>query len=243
MLGDRTIEALDQLAENFNAGDREGAVKAAREILRTQRHDYDWFIKSLKNDNLKWFVAEIFSNYPVPKRLFEPLLQAAIHETNPSMNRYLVEPCISSYGHRRVNEYLLDVVEGDNDDDIAGAVAALYWANMSLSFNADAPKFTLEHASPESREAYLALADVWGRKRTTYLRIFLQNEAVRVRQQIIPSLSLDESAYPDEMQPLVRQAIDIARAHPDDYIRHRVEVQLGNEKLLRPIPTRNFDPS
>ena len=234
------MKELERLAANFNEGNREEAAKATRQILQTERPDYDWLIQSLKDDKRKWFVAEIFSNYPVPKRLFEPLLQAAIHETNPSMNRYLVEPCISSYGHRRVNEYLLDVVEGGNDDDIAGAVAALYWANMSLSFNTDASEFTLKYASPESREAYLALADVWERKRTTYLRVFLQNEAVRVRQQIIPSLNLDESTYPEEMRPLLRQAIEVAHAHSDEYIRHRVEVQLGNEKLLRPIPERNI---
>jgi hypothetical protein len=84
----------------------------------------------------------------------------------------------------------------------------------------------------------LALNDVWQRKRETFLRVFVNNDDVTVRRQIIPSLNLDESAYPDELKPLVRRAVEIARNHTDEYIRHRVEVQLGNERLLRPIPDR-----
>jgi hypothetical protein len=132
----------------------------------------------------------------------------------------------------------LDIVEGQGNAEVAGAVAALYWANMRISFPGEAPQYTLEYATPESREAYLALDDVWRRKRETYLRIFVANENVNVRRQIIPSLKLDESLYPEELKPLVSQAIDLARSHEDEYIRHRVEVQLGNEHLLRPIPER-----
>jgi hypothetical protein len=37
----------------------------------------------------------------------------------------------------------------------------------------------------------------------------------------------------------VAQAVEIARNHDDDYIRHRVEVQLGKERLLKPLPHRD----
>ena len=178
----------------------------------------------------------MFKDYPVPKRLLEPFLQAAIHETNPSFNRQFVEPCIASFGHRRVNEYLLDVVESDDGAAIAGAVAALYWANMAISFAGNVPEYTLEYATPETRAAFLELKDVWKRKRESFLRIFITNEDVAVRRQIIPSLVLDESKYGENLKPFVHQAVMIARGHSDEYIRHRVEVQLGNEQLLLPLP-------
>jgi hypothetical protein len=49
---------------------------------------------------------------------------------------------------------------------------------------------------------------------------------------------LDAAAYPDDLKPLVGEAIHIARTHSDGYIRQRVEVQLGNERLLEPLPHR-----
>lgn len=199
--------------------------------------------EALKDEQNKWSVAAVFKSYPVPKRLVKPFLQAAINETNPSFNRQFVEPVIESFGHRRVNEYLLDVVERGDDKAIAGAVAAFYWANMKIAFAGEVPKYTLEYATPESRARVLELKDVWDRKRETYLRVFVFNENVTVRRQVIPSLNLDEESYSLELKPLVQQAIEIARSHPDEYIRHRVEVQLGNERLLLPIPVRSKEDS
>lgn len=231
-----------ELAERFASGNIQGAVKVARQVLKNPTGlDWRWLIDGLEDGKTKWFVAAIFQRYPVPKRLFTPFLQAAIYEPNPSLNRQFVEPCIESFGHRPVNEYLLDVVEGCDNAAIAGAVAALYWANMQISFSGKVPAYTLEHTTPDSRLAFEKLNDVWQRKGAIYLKVFVSNENLDVRRQIIPSLRLDENTYSDELKPLVKQAIEIARNHDDDYIRHRVEVQLGNEQLLRPIPDRKGD--
>ncbi len=232
-------EEWDTFASTFDSGNRDDAVRAARRNLqKPDGSDWQWLASSLKDDGKKWFVAAVFHDYPVPKRLFADFLDAAINETNPSFNRQFVEPCVKSFGHRAVNEFLLNVVEGDDDAKIAGAVAALYWANMQIRFAGNVPQYTLQYATPESQEAFMALNDVWQRKRHTFLRVFVSNEDVTVRRQIIPSLNLDESAYPDELKLLVKRAVEIARNHTDEYIRHRVEVQLGNERLLRPIPER-----
>jgi len=232
-------EEWDNLASLFDTENRDEAVRAARRNLqKPDGADWQWLASSLEDDGKKWFVAAVFHDYPVPKQLFADFLDAAINETNPSFNRQFIEPCVKSTGHRVVNEYLLSIVEGDDNTKIAGAVAALYWANMQIRFAGNVPQYTLQYATPMSQEAFMALHDVWQRKRDTFLRVFVNNEDVTVRRQIIPSLKLDESAYPDGLKPLVQRAVEIARNHPDDYIRHRVEVQLGNERLLRPIPER-----
>jgi hypothetical protein len=229
----------EKLAIQFDLERRGDAVRGARRNLqRPADSDWEWLVNALQDDRQKWFVAAIFEGYPVPRRLFAPLLKAAVDEVNPSFNRQFVEPCVKSFGHRAVNEFLLNIVERDNDAEIAGAVSALYWANMQIRFAGNVPKLTLQYATPESREAFLALNDVWQRKRESLLRVFVNNDDVTVRRQIIPSLNLDECDYPDELKPLVERAIEIARNHSDEYIRHRVEVQLGNERLLRPIPDR-----
>jgi hypothetical protein len=58
-------------------------------------------------------------------------------------------------------------------------------------------------------------------------REFVGNEDVQVRRRIIPMLRLEPERYPEELRPLVARAIEIARAHPDEYVRHRIEIQLG----------------
>jgi hypothetical protein len=237
----------EQLFRSFIAGRKSRPPKVTAQYVAQARRrlaantDADWDVlaAALNDDDRKWFVARIFAKAPVPERLFQPFIRAAISEPNPSLNRNFVEPCIAAFGHRRVNEALLDMVQHGTDFEIAGAVAALYWANMAVRYVGDVPKYTLDHATPESRRAYLQLQDVWQRRRSLFLRTFVTNDAVQVRREIIPQLELDEHLYPDELKPMVAQAIDIARHHPDDYIRHRVEVQLGNEKLLKPLPPRD----
>jgi hypothetical protein len=225
------------------AGDRqaiEQIIKDARRLLsQTTAEDWKLLEAALHDQERKWLVAEVFSKAPVPKRFFKAMLRAAVYEVNPSFNRYFVEPCITAFGHRVVNEALLDYVENGSDFEKAGAVNALYWAGVSLCFVGDIREYTLENATPESRAAYLELKDVWLRKRCLFLREFVSNENVDVRRSIIPSLTLKEAAYPDALKPLVAQAVKIARNHDDDYIRHRVEVQLGNERLLKPLPHRD----
>ncbi|QDT95264.1 hypothetical protein [Gimesia aquarii] len=233
------MDEWENLTRQYASGSQDEAVRVGRcKLQRADESDWQWLADALKDPMEKWFVAAIFRGCPVPKRFVETMLRAAIHEVDPDSNRQFILPCVESFGHRKVNEFLLNVVEGDDDVEIAGAVAALYWANMQIQFTDNVPQLTLDYATPESRKEFLALNDVWERKRETFLRVFVNNYNVSIRQRIIPSLNLDESAYPDELKPLVQHAIEIARNHSDEYIRHRVEVQLGNERLLRPIPNR-----
>jgi hypothetical protein len=212
---------------------------AARRITNPEREDVRWLTEALRHAERKWFVAEVARrSKSLAEVFFTPMLDAGIDEVNPSLNRYFIEPCVTAFGHRRVNEYLLGVVESGTDFRKAGAVNALYWAQVPLSFPGTAPSYSIENASPESRAAFEALADLRERKRRLLLETFVSNPSVDVRRSIIPSLDLDPVHYPESYRPLVARAIDIARGSEDEYIRHRVEVQLGNVKLLAPLPHR-----
>jgi hypothetical protein len=170
--------------------------------------------------------------------LFRPMLDAAINEIDPSSNRWFVEPCITAFGCRRVNEYLLDVVANGTDYQKAGAVNALQWASAPLELPGNARSFEFENATPESRAEHEALRDVWQRRRELLLETFVSNQNVDLRRSIICKLDLNPAHYREHLRPAVTQAIEIARGSDDDYIRHRVEVQLGNEMLLRAFPHR-----
>jgi hypothetical protein len=240
---------LETLCDEFLAArGKDGAaivriLKSARDCLRTATEsDWAWLRHALLDSRQKWFVAAIFSKHSLPRRLFSPMIAAAVHEINPSLNKQFVLPCVASYDHRKVNESLLEIFETGSNFEKAGAANALYWAQVPLSFPPDAKEFTPQNAKPQWRTAYLELDDIWNRRRCLYLKEFVTNEDIDVRRSIIPSLNLDPANYPVELRPLVSEAIKIARAHPDDYIRHRVEVQLGECKLLLPLPHRAVDP-
>jgi hypothetical protein len=213
-------------------------------VYHLSNEDIQWLIQALEDEQRQWFVAFIVKKASggLPKRLkrvlFSPLIRAAVYERNPSLNRYFVEPCVAVFGYRQVNEALLDLVEQGSNFEKAGAVNALYWARFRFSFIKSAPEYTLEYATPESKAAYEALADIRLRKQCLFLREFVSNPNLDVRRSIISNLVLNPSCYADELKPLVLNAIEIARVHSDDYIRHRVEVQLGTKCLLKPLPHR-----
>ena len=209
--------------------------------------DLIWLKNRLKDPNLKWLIAIVSSRIShLSDELFEPLMNAAIAEVNPSANRSFIDPCMSVYGPRRVNEYLLHILETGEPFKQAGAVNAFYWAQISLSFtmknvNLDSDpesQFSLDNATPESRDNYLALEDVWYKKRLLFLELFVKSENLDVQRSLISSLNLDANSYPDSHKLLIEQAKEIARSHYDEYIRHRVEIQLGNDDLLKALPQR-----
>ena len=204
--------------------------------------DVAWLAASLRNERRKWLVAEIAQRARVPEALFGPMLDAAIEETNPSFNRSFVEPCMDAFGPRRVNEYLLDALAAGDDFRKAGAANALYWAGVSLEFTGRPPAYEPEHATPESRERYDALSDVWARKRRLLLETFVNSQSVDVQRCVIAKLNLDPTAYPPTHRDLVARATDIGLSHRDEYVRHRTSVQLGREHVLQALPQREPRP-
>jgi hypothetical protein len=127
----------------------EQVVKEARRLLSSATpEDWETLRQALRDGERKWLVAAVFARSPVPKRLLAAMIHAAIAEVDPSLNRYFVEPCIASYGHRVVNEALLEYVEKGSDFEKAGAVNALYWAQMPLHFSGVTRDFTLANATP-----------------------------------------------------------------------------------------------
>jgi len=217
---------------------------AVERLQQASRNDLEWLLRALPDEQRKWFVADVARRAEfLPNEICEPMLDAAIDELDPSLNRRFVEPCTRAFGPRRVNEYLLAVLESGDDHHKTGAVSALYWARVLISYAVSSPagsrgQLKPEDAYQESLAAYLALSDLWERKRKLFLETFVSNESLDLRRNLIPSLNLDLGAYPDSHKPLVVRAINIARNHPDDYIRHRLQVQLGEAHLLKPLPRR-----
>ncbi|TKK86922.1 hypothetical protein FDA94_19200 [Herbidospora galbida] len=82
----------------------------------------------------------------------------------------------------------------------------------------------IDHAAARFHRSVADLAGLLGVEAT--LREFVGNEHLDVRRNLIPGLRLNPEANPPELRPLVEEVVRIARAHPDGYIRHRVEIQV-----------------
>ena len=68
--------------------------------------DVRWLKEALGDEEKKWFVEQLASRkQPLSDAFFEPMLDAAIAEVNPSLNRGFLDPCVKTFGHRRVNTY------------------------------------------------------------------------------------------------------------------------------------------
>lgn len=227
-------EVDDEFEERRTAMEESLVTDFSAHCPPSSEEDITWFKNALAHEQLKFFAA--FALHPpreVPEALYEPMLRAAVRERDPSKNRAFVNPCIETFGRKRVNETLLEWFENGSDPDKAGAVQALYHVGL-LSTPASAWR------RPGADEMFKVIGDLWMRQRCLLLREFVSNPSVLVRQRIIPHLELtDASSYPEEFRPLVPQAIQIAKSDDNGYIRHRLEIQMSpNEtQLFAPLPT------
>lgn len=189
---------------------------ARKRIARNTADDWRWLTEALADPGRMSFVASIFKVAPVPRRLLVPMVRAAVLSPGLTAGRFFVVPAVKSLGLRPVLELLLRYMESGTDAEKAGAVSALYYAVHN----------------PRNED----LAELWKRIEGWKLREFVGNPDLDLRRRIIPSLELKPEAYPEDLRPLVPVAIGIARSVSDEYIRHRVERQLGASGPFMPIP-------
>jgi hypothetical protein len=211
-------------AGHTSRDESERLMQAARKrVNRNTPADWQWLAEALADDERKAFVAGVFKFQTVPARLLGPMVRAAVVTRSPVAGRYYITPCVKSLGARRVLELLLRYMETGTDAEKAGAASAVYYA----------------YQNPRDEE----VDGLWERIRCRMLREFVDNPDLEVRRRIIALLEMEPQAYPEDVRPLIPVAIDVARSHPDAYIRHRVEVQLGADVLLMPIPDTGAGPA
>lgn len=191
-------------------------LQNARSAMRGSNEDCAWCREALEDPKKRWFVASLFSKAPVPKRLLSAMVEAAIDVDNPSTNRQFIEPCIRSLGALSVLKALRKALDYGGVAKQTGAVDALYWVNSN------------------PREEDLSQERALLRK--IMIRLFLETDFVPLQRSIISKLKLNA----EDEDPLLKQVVTLARNHGDEYIRHRVEIQLGSsDGPFQALPQRN----
>jgi hypothetical protein len=145
---------------------------------------------------------------------FDALVNAGVYDPNPSANAQFIRPAIAHFGRERVQTALLGFLRGGTNPERAGAARAWYWTHATERY--------IDH----NRAEWDGLAGLRSAWREAALREFVANEDINVRRCILPGLPLSTEPYPADLHALVAEAIRIARTHSDEYLRHRVEIQI-----------------
>lgn len=161
----------------------------------------------------------------LPEEFFGLLIMAGVYDSDPSFNRQFIEPVVTAFGRRRVKTALIEVLRTGTSAERAGAARAWYWTGIPMRV-AGRDSSGAYIYTPESLAEREAVADLRAQWQEHALREFISNEDLDVRRCILPGLGLNPAEHPAEFRELVAEAVRIARAHPDEYIRHRVEHQV-----------------
>jgi hypothetical protein len=167
----------------------------------------EWFRAALADDRRKWLAAALlqlrFEGVPA---LVDELLRAAMTERDPSFNRSFIRPLRHvSRAWPFLTEKML-VLAGPEDPILRGGVArAYYWLIAELG-------------SPD--------AETERRLNTWCLKTFLADQDIYELRSLMGQLSFALDAVEGEDRQLVDSVIEKATSHADDYLRHRLEIQL-----------------
>lgn len=218
------LEQYERLrGSNDNLQSRRLRAAIKEELSRPlSKSDVLWFAATLADDDRKYFVAFALKQGPntaaVP--LLEPLLRAAVYDTDLSFNRFFVEPCVRCAGWQKTTQGLLGFLASGSDFEKAGAVNALYW---SIGYS-DAVARDIEDAVPDPAESEGETpGETWLRLNAMMLEEFVRNPDLHVQRSICTRLRKPDD-YPPHLRTLAEEARQIALAHPDEIIRERAEI-------------------
>jgi hypothetical protein len=230
MTWDERFAQFRSLRDAGMLGEWRGALELdlRRILLRPSAGDVAWLEDALLDSERRPFATlAVRQAWRIPEPLFLPVVRGAVLAADVSQSRALIEPAVTTFGHRSVNEVLLGIFVAGTNQEKLGAIRALYWAQPPLDTPDRSRGVGLDAASPDARRAWLALSDLWVRKAQLYLEEFVHNDEPELRSALIPHLDLEPRRHPPELRALVLEAARLALEHEDPYVRRRVEGVFG----------------
>lgn len=157
----------------------------------------EWFREALQDGEKKWVVAALLQGHPQSARpLLDDLLNAALHERNPSFSRAFVVPLTSHLSTADAIGRSLQLA-GTSDALLAGVARAAYWIFAELGDDPDARR----HLSARCMKAFLDSSDP-------------HNE-----RSLLSAITVADARRSPETAELVNRVLAKARSHPDSRIR------------------------
>ena len=152
--------------------------------------EWQWFIDALEDNEKKWFVVKVIDKLnPLPKKLFSPLLKAAIYEKCVSYNKFFLFPVCKYLNHEKILIEVLSYLDIGNIESSRGVGPILYWLSPS-------EELCIIH-----------------KVQFQLMKTFIEIDDLKFRQHTLPSLSFN-SEYKD----LQNEIINICRNSHDEYL-------------------------
>ena len=208
MTASLTAEDLESLARQHSgvAATRSEYSRIATRMPKIRGAVREWFIGALADDEKKWFAAGLLDVHPDSCRGLErDLLRAAMVEENPSLNKAFVRPLRTVLSGGEALRILMELADSDSSL-VGGAARAAYWSPYLKRSN--------------DRSAYVDF-NSWR------LRRFVEEHDAFTLRSLLAGLSFAEGDLSADALPLRGAAISKARSHQDEYVGHRITIQLG----------------
>jgi len=204
-----TVTDLDRLSaeRRLRGAARPGALSdVVSRLPALKGRVLQWFRDALRDSNRKWFAAALLSQKSdVVGPLLHDLLRAAMVEPDPSLCRSFVKP-LAATSWEEVVSTMVEIADSGTAVERAGFGRALYWLKAEL---AEAPADAI------------VILNSWA------MREFVRTDDVVTQRCLISGLQF-EPEYLDETARSIRDsAVNKARASTDEYVRHRLAIQLG----------------
>jgi hypothetical protein len=173
----------------------------------------------------------IFKTKTVPEPLFTASVLAGAMTANPSFNKHFIWPCVLCFGRRRVLTELLRICQTGTNTQKAGAAEATYWATTSRNDLSWGPAGVEWNSSENADES---VSDLMDELASWAVGEFVCNANIDVQRSLVSYLPRALRFSPEAAQI----AIKIALNHPDDFIRSRTKVDLGQSNVypMKPKP-------
>lgn len=123
----------DALASRRNSEAQEHLQVARKRISQNSAEDWDWLQSALVDPARKWFVARLFVRQPIPRRLFAPMMRAAVVDVDASSNKWMITPCLETFGREAVLAELEQLREAGVATEERYNQAS-YWLNGDAGF-------------------------------------------------------------------------------------------------------------
>lgn len=173
----------------------------------------------------------VFATRHVPEWLVDPMLLAAARTVDPSFNKHFVVPCVLLFGRRRVVGALDEIARTGSDPLKVGAANAIYWGSIGreeLRWPDDRGHHPYEGPLDDPVHDLLERFKDWA------LGEFVENECLDVRRALVHYVSSSRLRATE----IGRAAIEIARNHPDSFIRERLQYDSGESSSIPCMPHR-----
>jgi hypothetical protein len=225
-------------------------VDALARLAHPDDEDVQWISQALRDAPVpfvgrpSFLCVIVHGAHALADVFLEPLVMAGVNEVDPGENKHFIRPAVKFFGVVPVRRFLYRVFGTGTPFQQAGALNAMYWAHPDFwptTRDAEAVRREVDAYNAARRAESEQLTAEHAAFQRLALEAFITTTDADLRHSVWAHVGLNEVNYPEELRPLVREAIGIAESLDDDYIRACLDRAAGRRIGLVALPPRKWE--